>query len=450
MSEPKEIPRLEVSSPPPSTQSTKRRRPIPRKGHTKSRAGCPNCKRRKVKCDEVSPVCGPCKRLDLNCEYVKICMAPRNASQEVVLAASSVPQTLSTHPGSINFTDLRFFQHFLISAFPPLPVGGRHVWQYISQMSHKYEFLVHSMLGLGASHLSLLAPGDFNHAALQHRVAAIEKLNRFLSIPKLSVPDTEAAFAAILALTFQAAHMPDGLDDFLTMTRGCFLVGTYIVPDLDNSAFKTFERDLYIEKASAVAALDENRLPLLDEIVADGFRASLEELGPLCNSVVEIEHLAMMRKVITSATNSLYECFREHSFLHEKAGRLSAQEFALFTNPNNHIGRLVIIHMLLMDCIMSRTICVWEEGPQVTFNDTRHRYDARNVMAIKWIENIYESLPEMYQPYAQWPLLFARYLKTTFQADTSFWKTSPTERGLSPEVLQLEGSECGIANSIIL
>jgi hypothetical protein len=77
------------------------------------------------------------------------------------------------------------------------------------------------MLGLGASHLSLLAPGDFTHSALQHRVTAIEKLNKFLSRPRLSIPDTEAAFAAILSLTFQAAHMPDGLADFLTMTRGC-------------------------------------------------------------------------------------------------------------------------------------------------------------------------------------------------------------------------------------
>lgn len=77
------------------------------------------------------------------------------------------------------------------------------------------------MLGLGASHLSLLAPGDFNHDALQHRVTAIQRLNKFLSKPNLSVSDTEAAFAAILTLTFQAAHMPDGLTDFLSMTRGC-------------------------------------------------------------------------------------------------------------------------------------------------------------------------------------------------------------------------------------
>jgi hypothetical protein len=48
-----------------------------------------------------------------------------------------VAQPLSMHASSLAISDLRFFQHFLISAFPPLPVGGRHVWQYISQMSHE-------------------------------------------------------------------------------------------------------------------------------------------------------------------------------------------------------------------------------------------------------------------------------------------------------------------------
>src|SRR5262245_23324755 len=46
-----------------------RRRPIPRKGHTKSRSGCFNCKRRKVKCKEERPACSSCQRLGLDCSY---------------------------------------------------------------------------------------------------------------------------------------------------------------------------------------------------------------------------------------------------------------------------------------------------------------------------------------------------------------------------------------------
>ena len=136
-------------------------------------------------------------------------------------------------------SDLRFFQHFLLCAYPPLPIGGWSVWQLVSQMSHEvsgvpsmqlpttsnvspqYEFLVHAMLGLGASHLSLLTPAGYVKDALRHRVAAIKLLNEFLARGPHTTANVDAAFAAILSLTYQAAHMPDGLYDFLTMTRGC-------------------------------------------------------------------------------------------------------------------------------------------------------------------------------------------------------------------------------------
>ncbi|UNI18305.1 hypothetical protein JDV02_004579 [Purpureocillium takamizusanense] len=232
-----------------------RRRPIPRKGHTKSRAGCPNCKRRKVKCDEASPECGPCRRLGLICEYCYSSSSSRRSCSATAAEAAAgskttgpvmapvpaparlpsaavVPTYSSGGGGRFDMADLRFFQHFLLCAYPPLPIGGWSVWQLVSQMSHEYEFLVHAMLGLGASHLSLLVPSPSpsssssssrSHVqdALRHRVAAIKLLNEFLARGPHATADIDAAFAAILSLTYQAAHMPDGLYDFLTMTRGC-------------------------------------------------------------------------------------------------------------------------------------------------------------------------------------------------------------------------------------
>jgi len=45
------------------------RKPIPRKGHTKSRRGCFNCKRRRIKCNERHPHCNHCIKAGLQCEY---------------------------------------------------------------------------------------------------------------------------------------------------------------------------------------------------------------------------------------------------------------------------------------------------------------------------------------------------------------------------------------------
>ncbi|KAG9615260.1 hypothetical protein KCU86_g24277, partial [Aureobasidium melanogenum] len=46
-----------------STSSTR-----PRLSH-RSRAGCWTCRKRKVKCDETHPRCGPCTRLNKECDW---------------------------------------------------------------------------------------------------------------------------------------------------------------------------------------------------------------------------------------------------------------------------------------------------------------------------------------------------------------------------------------------
>ncbi|KAH7304452.1 fungal-specific transcription factor domain-containing protein [Stachybotrys elegans] len=42
-------------------------RRLPKTGHTRSKAGCLSCRRRRKKCDEQLPVCGDCQRLRLEC-----------------------------------------------------------------------------------------------------------------------------------------------------------------------------------------------------------------------------------------------------------------------------------------------------------------------------------------------------------------------------------------------
>jgi hypothetical protein len=86
------------------------RKPIPRKGHTKSRRGCLNCKRRRIKCNEVHPgeqieciqprystnyrlECKHCVKAGLQCEY------PANIIQAI--------QRFSTSPHPQEVGDLR-------------------------------------------------------------------------------------------------------------------------------------------------------------------------------------------------------------------------------------------------------------------------------------------------------------------------------------------------------
>lgn len=66
----------------------------------------------------------------------------------------------------------------------------------------QFDFLIHAMLGLGASHLSVVTETGYADQAISHRVAAIRGLNQALSRPCVSGAEGDARFAATMALTF--------------------------------------------------------------------------------------------------------------------------------------------------------------------------------------------------------------------------------------------------------
>ncbi|KAJ4182791.1 hypothetical protein NW767_013756 [Fusarium falciforme] len=261
--------------------------------------------------------------------------------------------------------DLHFFQHFLVCAYPSLPVGGWSVWQLVSQMAHDYGFLAHAMVGLGASHLRLLTPTRYVQNALQHRVVAIKRLNEFLA---------------------RGAH----------------------------ARRATFEREWYVERAVELVTPEAHHFH--DRGLADGFCASLEQLGRLFQSVAEVEYLALMRRIASSVGGDLAESYRQHTFLYEKLGHLTADEYASFVNPGNHVSRLVIMHMLVLDCIMAGRVEGSDEKRRPV-TATLHHYDSRNVMVCVWVGNIYANLPRELRQYAEWPAWFARDLMSLFGAD---------------------------------
>ena len=108
-----------------------RRKPMPRKGHTKSRAGCYNCKRRKVKCDEQLPGCSHCRRIGFSCKY-----PPPSAGPGDDASSPGPSMGLQPTPTVFSLDDMHFFQHFLLAAHPTLPIGGAAVWQHMAQLAH--------------------------------------------------------------------------------------------------------------------------------------------------------------------------------------------------------------------------------------------------------------------------------------------------------------------------
>lgn len=97
------------------------RKPIPRKGHTKSRRGCFNCKRRRIKCNERRPECQHCVKAGLQCDY------PANIIQVAQrLTASPHPQeagNLRSTPGMfVRISEAYYRNDWILT----ITVHGRH------------------------------------------------------------------------------------------------------------------------------------------------------------------------------------------------------------------------------------------------------------------------------------------------------------------------------------
>lgn len=97
---------------------------LSRRGHLKSRFGCFNCKRRRVKCNEGRPTCEHCRRLELVCVY-PTAIPTSNAG------------TVRRNPSLLALEELRFYHHFFTRSFPTLPFHGEELWKKCTAMSHE-------------------------------------------------------------------------------------------------------------------------------------------------------------------------------------------------------------------------------------------------------------------------------------------------------------------------
>lgn len=147
-----------------SSSSSRYSAPLSRRTHVKSRLGCFTCKRRRVKCNEVRPMCSSCRRLGLRCEY-PIYSSPTVTSTSTLTTTLDTSSALSAVPFSagdpqapismLTLVDLRFYHQFLTVGFPALPLKAESVWPQCAAMSHQVS---HSLMPHG--HVSCVFSSD--------------------------------------------------------------------------------------------------------------------------------------------------------------------------------------------------------------------------------------------------------------------------------------------------
>ncbi|KAK2785187.1 hypothetical protein FQN51_003930 [Onygenales sp. PD_10] len=167
----------------------------PRRSHRKSRLGCVQCKRRKIKCDETPPPCGNCKKHNIECQFapppVNTSPAPRlppisripgrldsnrSVSTAPTISLPLVPATAAPSSSTVDqleifttfnnpkshFTsnlqldDLELLHHYTTKTYMTLSNKNEHkeIWRtVIPKEALAHPFLMHGLLALSALHL---------------------------------------------------------------------------------------------------------------------------------------------------------------------------------------------------------------------------------------------------------------------------------------------------------
>ncbi|KAH7304266.1 hypothetical protein B0I35DRAFT_445422 [Stachybotrys elegans] len=147
-----------------------------RRPHIKSRTGCRNCKRRKVKCGEERPCCRNCLRRGVACDILERLGVPNAPAHQPATTSpaststgSGLPQSQTPSGGvggatgitNLTMLDLELLHHYSTSTYLTLsadPVSRNYFLVRVPQLGFSHPYVLYSMLSLAASHLAHFRP----------------------------------------------------------------------------------------------------------------------------------------------------------------------------------------------------------------------------------------------------------------------------------------------------
>ncbi|PMD28782.1 hypothetical protein L207DRAFT_443499 [Hyaloscypha variabilis F] len=199
-----------------------------RRPHSKSRLGCVGCKVRKVKCDEVRPICGRCSKRESGCHYVDnfsnkyspTALATRKTESPFDFfddVLPSVAQSPSASEQGTNQTfrdrDLELLHHYSTSTYLTLTnvKSLLELWRVVvPQLAFSHSFLMHGLLAISACHIAHLRPAAAEYyirIARYHYASAVSLYRPLLN--HLSQENGAPVFAFSALLACLAIAMPE-------------------------------------------------------------------------------------------------------------------------------------------------------------------------------------------------------------------------------------------------
>ncbi|KAB8215058.1 hypothetical protein BDV33DRAFT_227871 [Aspergillus novoparasiticus] len=339
-----------------------------RRSHRKSRNGCGNCKRRKIKCDEVHPACGQCISHDINCDFTVPPTAPSETAstgstcstlvaraapspynsitfisssktdfklpkrryqrrpataRETANAKSALAEVLLTPTNSqlqLNTTDLALLHHYLSVTSITLSDDdeGLHLLQVaLPQIGFRYQYILHLLLAFASYHMTRSSSMDAPHG---RSLEGDHHYNTALTLVSSSI-------AGLNESTCQAVYSSSVLICLCSLAKGP-RDGEYLAfSDSDRAEWLTLlrgirsitevSRDLfYVDPVSSPRSETRERLlqgepQLYHENIWPEWKRRLKE----CEQLIEMEHTAggiqhaVYVHVLTCLTNAFHHVY---------------------------------------------------------------------------------------------------------------------------------------------
>ncbi|KAK4614338.1 Zn(2)-C6 fungal-type transcription factor afumD [Fulvia fulva] len=180
-----------------------------RKSHIKSRLGCSQCKARRVKCDEIRPQCGNCRRRQESCSYKN----PNPLSTASPDASGS--EQINDHQASaqLHLKQLALMHHYATSTYKTIAMRTQDPAVYqleLPRLACQHSYLLDAMFSLTSCHLAYERPAEaaeYVADAVRYQARALETYRHKLET--LSPEDCQGVFHAsalfgVLALAFRS------------------------------------------------------------------------------------------------------------------------------------------------------------------------------------------------------------------------------------------------------
>ncbi|KAM0329131.1 hypothetical protein ACHAQA_004427 [Verticillium albo-atrum] len=343
----------------PSTQKK-----LERRGHTKSRRGCFNCKRRRIKI----PI--------------------------------------------FSLEDMRFFQHFLLQCYPHHPLGNENIWTHeVPCLSQTHPYLMHAILGLAACELTSQDPSVLPQAMV-HRTKAIRAMKKSLGeMPKRGTTHEQAnaMIATCFALTFQSVMLDDGMPEYMAFIRGIVVVGMQMAAKRIRPIFA----NIMDEDANALLQPVMAQVPVLPRVWVDGAVDAIEALRPLCGEETAAEYHTRLLDMAVTLRRSSWEGYQRMKDHYGWWIMLPHEQFQRVIDRGDQVMVLLAAHWIALKQIMA-TI-------------TQHEYDMRQKAPaesdsteegmLRWVRYLNRQVDSAHRRYNTWP----EWVVTRLDEDLNFF-----------------------------